>query len=184
MTAALLFLTALFIGLQRRLYQTLIGFLFCGLALLACLSEISFGARHFGFAMPEMQGGGELDGAQDLVMLAYRALDNADMLLPAAIIAAALIISAMAFAYRTGHAAQMIIWLRADHGRLAIFIALGVIGLAVVIDIIEIARFAEETLELFAALLMATAALRLQRKEPHRILSQPGNGLATIVRDE
>ncbi|WP_148213339.1 hypothetical protein [Rhodospirillum centenum] len=43
-----------------------------GLALLCFLSEISFGARLFGYAMPAMQGGGELDGGQDLAMLLWR----------------------------------------------------------------------------------------------------------------
>ncbi|MEP2103564.1 MAG: hypothetical protein ABJP02_15650 [Parasphingorhabdus sp.] len=184
MTAAILFFVALIIGVQRQLYRTLVGFAFCGLALLACLSEISFGARHLGFAMPAMPGGGELDGAQDLVMLAYRALVNADMLLLAAILAIALLTLVVTLAYRSAYAARVIIWLRADHGRLAILTALTVIGIAVVIDIIEVARFAEETLELFGALLMATAALRLQRGKPRRVLSQPSNGLATIAGDE
>ncbi len=184
MTAAILFLVAMVIGVQRQLYRTLVGFVFCVLALLACLSEISFGARHLGFAMPAMPGGGELDGVQDLVMLAYRALMNSGMLLSAAILATVLLALVVTLAYRSGYAARVIIWLRADQGRLAFLAALAVIGLAVVIDVMEVARFAEETLELFGALLMATAALRLQRGEPRRILSQPENGLATIGGDE
>lgn len=184
MAAAILFLVALIIGVWRQLYRTLVGFAFCGLALLACLSEISFGARYLGFAMPAMPGGGELDGAQDLVMLAYRGLMNSGKQLPAVILAIVLLVMVVSFVCRSGYAARMIIWLRADKGRLAILLSLAIIGLAVVIDIMEVARFAEETLELFGALLMSTAALRLRRGKPRRILSQPRNGLATIAGDE
>lgn len=163
MAAAMLFFAALIIGLYRRLYQTAIGFAFCSLALLACLSEISFGARHLGFAMPAMTGGGELDGVQDLVMIAYRMLVAQRSL---SVIGVALLIlpTLMAiWAYRAGHAARLLAWFKADNGRLTIAAALAVIGLAVVLDVLEAARFAEETLELFGAALFVTAALRLDR---------------------
>lgn len=163
MTAALLFLAALIIGLHRRLYKTAIGFAFCSLALLACLSEISFGARHLDFAMPAMAGGGELDGVQDLVMIAYRML-VAQGILP--VIGVALIILPILIAiwvYRFGYAVRLLAWFKADNGRSTIAAALTVIGLAVVLDVLEAARFAEETLELFGAALFVTAALRLNR---------------------
>ncbi len=161
MAAAMLFLAALIIGLCRRLYQTAIGFALCCLALLACLSEISFGARHLGFAMPAMAGGGELDGVQDLVMLAYRMLVAQGILPVIGVALLALPILTGIWAYRTGHAARLLAWFKADDGRSTIAAALAVIGLAVVLDVVEAARFAEETLELFGAALLVTAALRL-----------------------
>lgn len=39
---------------------------------LAALSEVSFGARFFGWSMPAMPGGGQLDGIHDLVIIAVR----------------------------------------------------------------------------------------------------------------
>lgn len=39
---------------------------------LAFLSEVSFGARLFGWSMPKMEGGGELDGAHDLAIIVVR----------------------------------------------------------------------------------------------------------------
>lgn len=43
-----------------------------GVSLLAFLSEVSFGARMFGWSMPSMRGGGEFDGAHDVVILMVR----------------------------------------------------------------------------------------------------------------
>ncbi|WP_337658578.1 hypothetical protein [Sphingorhabdus sp. Alg231-15] len=163
MTAALLFLAALLVGLHRQLFRTWIGFLFCSLALLACLSEISFGARHIGFSMPAMQGGGELDGVQDLVMIAYRTA-AAKGFLPL-VIGLVIILPVVTglLAYRSGHLSRIALWFMADRGRPTLAVALLVIGLAVILDVMEALRFAEETLELFGAALFVTAALRLNR---------------------
>lgn len=163
MAAALLFLAALVIGVHRRLYRSWIGLVFCGLALLACLSEISFGARHLGFAMPAMHGGGELDGAQDLVMLAYRGAAASGLMPLVAALALILPVVVPLLLYRSGHLARIMAWFHADNGRSALAAALAVIGLAVVLDVMEAVRFAEETLELFGAALFVTAALRLDR---------------------
>ncbi|GAB5482137.1 MAG: hypothetical protein Pars92KO_18940 [Parasphingorhabdus sp.] len=163
MTAALLFLAALVIGVHRRLFRTWMGLAFCALALLACLSEISFGARFLDFTMPAMAGGGELDGAQDLVMLAYRAAAGEGFLLLAAGLAVILPVLVLILAWRSGHLAQVVAWFNADDGRSTLAIGLAVIGLAVILDVMEAVRFAEETLELFGAALFVTAALRLDR---------------------
>ncbi len=165
MAAALLFLTALVIGLYRRLYRTGMGLACCSLALLACLSELSFGARHLGFAMPAMAGGGELDGGQDLVMIAYRALVALDALLLVGVALLALSIILVLWIHRIGYGSRIFAWFNADDGRPAIAAALAVIGLAVVLDVVEAARFAEETLELFGAALFVSAALRLDERE-------------------
>ncbi len=161
--AAMLFLAALMVGLYRKLFRSVVGLSFCGIALLACLSEISFGARYFDFAMPAMTGGGELDGAQDLVMLAYRGAE-ANGLMPLVVVLMVIVpLLAAILAYRSGHLARIITWFNADSGRSTIAVAMAVIGLAVVLDVMEVARFAEELLELFGAGLFVTAALRLGR---------------------
>ena len=74
---ALLFLASFLVaavGLVRRSPDRYRALLFVGggLGLIAFLDEVSFGARLFGWSMPEMSGGGEFDGAHDLVVLAYR----------------------------------------------------------------------------------------------------------------
>ncbi len=163
MTAALLFLAALVIGVHRRLFRSWTGFIFCVLALLACLSEISFGARFLDFAMPAMAGGGELDGAQDLVMLAYRAAADRGLLPLAGVLVVVLPALVSVLAWRSGHLAQVVAWFNADDGRSTLAVGMAVIGLAVVLDVMEAVRFAEETLELFGAALFVTAALRLDR---------------------
>ncbi|QTD55488.1 hypothetical protein [Parasphingorhabdus cellanae] len=183
-TAALLFLVALIIGVRRRLYRNGTGLVLCGLALLACLSELSFGARLFSFSMPAMAGGGELDGAQDLVMLAYRQAAATGFMPLLAILAIVGPVLAVILMYRTGHLVQIVMWFQADHGRPTLAAAMMVIGSAVLLDVMEAVRFAEETLELFGGALFVTAALRLQDREPNSYLSQSENGLTTIAGDE
>lgn len=161
--AAMLFLAALIIGLYRRLFRSAVGLGFCGVALLACLSEISFGARYLDFAMPAMAGGGELDGAQDLVMLAYRGAEANGVTLLVIVLAVIVPLLAGIWAYRSGHLARFAAWFCADNGRATIAVAMAVIGLATILDVMEVARFAEEILELFGAGLFVTAALRLDR---------------------
>lgn len=162
--AAVLFLAALIIGAHRRLFRTGIGLVFCGLALLACLSEISFGARYLGFAMPAMRGGGELDGAQDLAMLVYRAaMENGFTPLIGTLLVIMSVL-VLILAYRGGYLVRIGSWFKADNGRSTIAAAMAVIGLAVILDVMEVARFVEEMLELFGAALFVTAALRLDRR--------------------
>lgn len=163
MTAAILFLVALIIAGYRGLFRTGIGFVFCCLALLACLSEISFGARYLDFSMPAMRGGGELDGAQDLVMLAYRGTLETGFMLPVAAFGIVMPVLVSILAYRSGHLARIVIWFKADSGRSTFAAAMAVIGMAVILDVIEIARFAEEVLELFGAALFVSTARRLGR---------------------
>jgi hypothetical protein len=73
---ALFFLAAFIIGVafliahRSRRYRVL-QLIASSLALLGFLDEISFGARLFGWSMPEMLGGGQFDGAHDLVILTY-----------------------------------------------------------------------------------------------------------------
>jgi hypothetical protein len=86
MATALLFLAAFVFGLLsmrrpgQRDYPVLLPAV-AGLGLLGFLDEISFGARLFGWSMPQMVEGGEFDGAHDLVILAYRLVSQADPML-------------------------------------------------------------------------------------------------------
>ncbi len=83
MTTAFLFLAAWVVGLLHLLrqgarhYPVLLPAA-ASLGLLGFLDEVSFGARYFGWSMPEMPGGGEFDGAHDLVILTYRLAAGAD----------------------------------------------------------------------------------------------------------
>lgn len=64
----------LLISHWRALDATERGF-FCtagAVSALAFLSEVSFGARMFGWSMPKMNGGGEFDGAHDVVIVFVR----------------------------------------------------------------------------------------------------------------
>lgn len=78
-TAILFFLTALLAAfmsvrpatLQPRAERLLMAFV-AFMAMIFCLSELSFGAQHFDIAMPAMKGGGEFDGAHDVVILSVR----------------------------------------------------------------------------------------------------------------
>ncbi len=76
MATAFLLLASFIVGLRllwrrARHYPVLVP-VAAGLGLLGFLDEISFGARYFGWSMPEMSGGGEFDGAHDFVILTYR----------------------------------------------------------------------------------------------------------------
>lgn len=90
---ALFFLAAFIVGLAFliahtcRRYRVLL-LIASSLGLVGFLDEISFGARLFGWSMPEMAGGGEFDGAHDLVILIYRLGAEADPIAIAAIGAA------------------------------------------------------------------------------------------------
>jgi len=64
-----------------------------GFGLLGFLDEISFGARLFGWSTPAMYGGGEFDGAHDLVILAYRLSAEADPIIIGAICGSIIVIA-------------------------------------------------------------------------------------------
>lgn len=77
MLAALMFLGAALVAAWRlRPGQPRVSrwlWLIAPLGLACSLSEVSFGARLFGWEMPAMPGGGEFDGVHDTAMLALRA---------------------------------------------------------------------------------------------------------------
>lgn len=98
MATALLFLAAFVVGIlhlcrsRRRDYPILLP-VAAVLGLIGFLDETSFGARIFGWSMPEMAEGGEFDGAHDLVILMYRLALRADPMLIAAVGTGAIIVA-------------------------------------------------------------------------------------------
>ena len=156
------------------------------------LDETSFGSRLFGFEPLPLYGGGQLDGFHDLLIVAYRLLldvsQNLAWLLVGLMLAAStglLLFALRQIARNMGGAST---WLS---GHVLLFLHVGFIGLAQVIDIAASSRaFAavEEVLELNAAILLAFyvvqqgwAAAGLSRN-PHGepvepwVLGQTGHG--------
>jgi hypothetical protein len=128
------------------------------LGTLCCLSELAFGARLFGWDMPDMRGGGELDGAHDLVLVAWRTVSENPLVLAAAAVTVLLtLIAALWSARRAGLSPRAIyLWLTSDSRRM--LIAAASLGLAVALacDLLEQPRLrqVEEPLELLAACLL------------------------------
>lgn len=177
MTTAFLFLAAFVVGLLSllrlgaRRYPVLLP-AGTGLGLLGFLDEISFGARYFGWSMPEMSGGGQFDGAHDLVILTYRHMAEADWTIVGtvggAVIAGALL-CALRWREQLQGAARRVLADR-THSAMAVFVA--GIALASFLDL-EIGILGhlsplEEIVELNAALaLLATVMMAGNAKKPH-----------------
>ncbi|MFC7333030.1 hypothetical protein [Rhodocista pekingensis] len=164
--SALLYLAAAVIALAGTGGRRWLRRGVAGLALLCFLSEISFGARLFGYAMPAMPGGGELDGGQDLAMLLWRQARPWLSAHKAAVLAAAVLGAGLA---------GLLLWrlwplLRAVARPLAdrpaerrAVIAVALLALAVLIDLdirpYLVLRRLEEVLELAAAGFLLAAVL-------------------------
>jgi len=137
-----------------------------GLGLLGFLDEISFGARLFDWQMPAMFGGGEFDGAHDVVILSYRLAAQADpILLGAAGVCLAAIVLAGALHWRTPlrDLAHRIV-VDPPYTLFAVFVVCVTIAEIVDLDIGFLQRLSpvEELLEMNAglALLLAVVATR------------------------
>ncbi|GLS29747.1 hypothetical protein GCM10007937_14550 [Mesorhizobium albiziae] len=124
------------------------------------MDETGFGSRLFGFEPPALYGGGQLDGFHDLLMLAYRLLRDINgglaWLLVGLMLAVSLgLMLVVANQLRSGFGRRRS-WL-AEH--VLLFLHLGFIGLAQVIDITSsssnIFAAVEEVLEFNAALALA-----------------------------
>jgi len=147
--------------LLRRAGDGWLSFYVGALATLCFLSEVSFGARLFGWDMPEMRGGGELDGAHDLVLLAWRAVSDSPPRLAAAAVAAILGLGIFLWAARrAGITPQGLLrWLAADRGRAMAAAANVALAFALACDLLEQPRLkvVEEPVELLAAILLASS---------------------------
>lgn len=121
------------------------------------LDETSFGSRLFGFQPPALYGGGQLDGFHDLLILAYRLLQGVSQNLAWLLIGLMLALSVglVLYALRQVVRSGATTWLS---GHALLFLHVGFIGLAQVIDIATSSRAfsaVEEVLEMNAAILLA-----------------------------
>lgn len=155
-------------SLARRGYTTNFLLLPIVLGVVGALSEVSFGARQLGTPVPEMYGGGELDGAHDLIVLAARLLETfraeAPYLAAGAAILAFGVLGAAAWRLRHGlERAAVYLWV---HHRL-LYLFAAVLGLALAIDTAiqhPAMRPVEEIMEMGAALVLLLYAVALHRK--------------------
>jgi hypothetical protein len=169
---ALLFLAAFFVGLafliahRSRRYRVLL-LIASSLGLLGFLDEISFGARLFGWSMPDMAGGGEFDGAHDLVILIYRGGAEADPIVIAAICATLVLTTLLCVRYWSAQILGLTHRALTDpaYGLFALFV--GGVAMAAVLDLdIGLLRHlgpVEEIVELNAGLALLLAVLWTNR---------------------
>jgi hypothetical protein len=169
---ALLFLAAFIVGLafliahRSRRYRVLL-LIASSLGLLGFLDEISFGARLFGWSTPEMPGGGEFDGAHDLVILIYRVGAEADPIVIAAICATLVLTSLLCIRYWYAQVLSLTHRMLTDpaYGLFALFV--GGVAMAAVLDLdIGLLRHlgpVEEIVELNAGLALLLAVLWTNR---------------------
>lgn len=138
------------------------------------LDETSFGSRLFGFEPLPLYGGGQLDGFHDLLMLAFRLLQNVShslawllVVLMLALSVGLVLVAVRQIARNIGGATT---WLS---GHALLFLHVGFIGLAQVIDISASSSHAlsamEEVFELDAAILLAFYVLQQARLEQVRL---------------
>ncbi|RWR29844.1 hypothetical protein D2T29_13740 [Sinirhodobacter populi] len=136
--------------------------------LLLGFSEISFGARLFGFQMPEMAGGGELDGGHDLAILAVRHIAGWTIG-QRILLAAGVVLILGGITWLNARAAKNLaarLWNNPIYLRIACAFAL--LGAALLLDVIN--RYSlnaiEEVLEMSAALSMFAAFFGAVRWRP------------------
>lgn len=100
------------------------------------MDETSFGSRIFGFQPPNLYGGGELDGFHDLLMLAYRLLRDVSQNLAWVWVGLMLAVSAGVMLFALRHVGNAIRGVGSRFsGHALIFLHVGFIGLAQVIDV-------------------------------------------------
>lgn len=133
------------------------------LAGMCCLSELSFGARIFGMDMPDMTGGGEIDGAQDLVLVSFRTLGASIVLIAASACLAAAAAWAIARRFQYRAALQ---WITEDSSRFIVALATLALLVALGCDLLEEPRLrsAEELIELSAAALLVLSQFPIVRR--------------------
>lgn len=143
-------------------------------ALAGFLDEVSFGTRLFGLSTPTILDV-EFDSLHDVVDVADHALAAAGIGRTAAAVAVmtfgALVVALLV---ATGQALRIVAWLRHRPQITKLLVALGLLGVAVILDQIattNTVRFAEETLEFAAAGLVLHAALGTRRSAPAEVSS-------------
>lgn len=135
-------------------------------ALLLFLSEIGFGSRIFDFQMPRMRGGGEFDGAHDVVVILYRSLEDAGRigwLLASLGFGAILALGATAVYVSWDRLSARLRRVLASTFDFRLAVALVMLAGAVVLDLLEFheAEILEEVLEFSASVALMAAASAL-----------------------
>lgn len=161
-TSALLFfcaacLAALSVRHSVSVADRITRFYVLVLASLCGLSELSFGARLFGWDMPDMHNGGELDGGQDLVLIAMKETEATGSHLAvlgflAMFVTIMIVLRSLRSNITKTHKALPF----GNINNALVLYATVVLVIAVGIDVFEQPsfRFIEEPLELIAALMM------------------------------
>ncbi|UVO52257.1 hypothetical protein M0208_17710 [Sphingomonas sp. SUN019] len=148
------------------------------LSALCFLSEVSFGARMFGWDMPKMAGGGELDGGQDLVQIAITAEWNLYLYLVLPSLLAA--VAAMAFFRKpltTRILDPFVQYVRRESAFEFVLFASMALLTAMAVDIAEKwqLRILEESLELGAAMTLFVSQYRFSGRKAGRFAADPAN---------
>lgn len=136
------------------------------LGLTGFLDEISFGARLTGARMPALAGGGEFDGAHDLVLVAYRTL-SAEQLAVAAAVLVAGALALRRWSVSRGHGGlrrgARIVSADPAYRRLAAFAVLLAAALVIDLDVGWMARWGplEELSELNAGAMLLAAVVAM-----------------------
>jgi hypothetical protein len=150
-------------ALRSRRYRALLV-VASALGLVGFLDEISFGARLFGWSMPEMTGGGELDGVHDLVILTYRLGIQSDPVALAAIGSSLLLVASLAILFQYAHLVGLAHRVRTDSAYGLFALSAGGLATAAVLDLgIGVLRHLgplEEAVEMNAGLALLLAVRR------------------------
>lgn len=149
-----------------------------GLALILCLSEISFGARIFGIQMPPMRGGGEFDGGHDIVTILFRHLKDAGstgMLLAVAGTGVVLGSAAAILSLFRRQALAIISHVLSRAFEFRLVVAIGMLASAVILDLMASHKAAvlEEVLEFSASIVLILAVTALPRQDVEARIATP-----------
>ncbi len=164
------FVTALRLALSREGHRATLA-LVCGLALLACLDELSFGERLFELSMPTVAGT-KIDGLHDFVSLAVRRARAAGAVGLASVAAAALVAGAAAAAVAWRQRDRVARTWRAARGEPALTLVglgAGLVAAAMVLDLHLFhvpgpPNLIEEVFEMNAGLAMLFAGISAARR--------------------
>ena len=143
------------------------------MAMIFCLSEISFGAQYLDIAMPAMKGGGEFDGAHDVVILSVRYVASLSLLGQAVVGVAALALATIvAIMVRRHWTLILRIWVNilANPVYFLFAVTFGLLALAVSLDLLDGWTISpiEESAEAIASMAMLAGVILAYRSRTAR----------------
>lgn len=179
-TAILFFLTALSAAfmsarpatLQPRAERVLMAFV-AFMAMIFCLSELSFGAQHFDITMPAMKGGGEFDGAHDVVIVTVRYVASLSWWGQAVVAVLLLGFTGVMMALANRHRAflkQAWVGILTNPVYFLFAVTFGLLAMAVLLDLLNgwTITLIEESAELIASMAMLSAVVLAYRARTAR----------------